>query len=155
MWNLFLFNCDKRREKFWSQLCIRGYTGKAGESVPERVDEFWVVGAEGGGELALLLPAARRVDQHLHLGVVKSVEFVPTAPDVELVEILKIMISTISESEDLLTLTYGLWSMMLKSFSLNSRCFALLASVTFATVIQTISLGVLRSLHKVDIRCYG
>ena len=44
--------------------------------------------------------------------------------------------------------------MMLKSFSLNSRCFALLASVTFATVIQTISLGVLKSLHNVDIRCY-
>ena len=102
---LFFSNCDKRREKFWPQLCIRRYTGKAGESVPERVDELWVVGDEGGGELALLLPAARRVDQHLHLGVVKPVELVPTAPNVELVEILKIMISEISESEELPTLT--------------------------------------------------
>ena len=105
MWNLFLFNCDKRREKFWSQLCIRHNTGKAGESVPERVDEVWIVGAEGGGELPLLLPAARRVDQHLHLGVVKPVELVPTAPNVELVEILGIVISEISESEELPTLT--------------------------------------------------
>ena len=87
---IFVSNCNKRRGKFWSQLCIGYNTGKAGESVPERVDELWIVGDERGGELALLLPAARRVDQHLHLRVVKSVELVSTAPNVELVEILRI-----------------------------------------------------------------
>ena len=87
----FLSNCDKRRGKFWSQLCIRCNTCKAGEGVPEGVDELWIVGDEGVGEHALLLPAARRVDQHLHLRVVKAVELVPTAPNFELVEILRIV----------------------------------------------------------------
>ena len=38
--------------------------------------------------------------------------------------------------------------MMLNSFSLNSRCLALFPSVTFATVIQMISSGVLKSLIR-------
>ena len=81
---------NKGREKFRSQLCIGHNTSKAGESVPERVDELWVVVAKGGGELALLLPAGGSVDQQLHLGVVEPVDLVPVAPNVELVEILRI-----------------------------------------------------------------
>ena len=82
---------NKGREKFRSQLCIGHNTSKAGESVPERVDELWVVVAKGGGELALLLPAGGSVDQQLHLGVVEPVDLVPVAPNVELVEILRII----------------------------------------------------------------
>ena len=81
---------NKGREEFRSQLCIGHNTSKTGESVPERVDELGVVVAKGGGELALLLPAGGSVDQQLHLGVVEPVDLVPVAPNVELVEILRI-----------------------------------------------------------------